>query len=307
VAKQDEGGKERVRAGRRTVEVSRPSKTLFPGGATKLDLVDYYLGVSGAMLPHIRDRLMTLERFPDGIDSQRVFTKSIPGYFPGWIDRTTVPKAGGTVTHVVCNDKSALAYLAAQACITMHVGLSRTTDMDHPDQMVFDLDPATEDVGVLRSVARDIGGLLDDLGLRPVLKTSGSKGLHVTVPLDGKAHFGEVRAFARDLARLVADRRPVEVTVEQRKEKRRGRLFLDWLRNSFGATVVAPWTVRARPGAPVAVPITWEELDARGFHPQRFSMKDALERASDGDPWTGWRRRARSLGSARSRLDALID
>jgi bifunctional non-homologous end joining protein LigD len=307
VAKQDERDNQRVRAGRRTVEVSRPSKQLFGGAATKLDLVEYYLGVSDVMLPHIRNRLMTLERFPDGIESQRVFTKSIPGYFPGWIDRTTVPKAGGTVTHVVCNDKSALAYLATQACITMHVGLSRTTDLDHPDQMVFDLDPAAEDVGVLRSVAREIGSLLDDIGLTAVLKSSGSKGLHVTVPLDGGADFSEVRAFARDLARLVAERRPRDVTVEQRKEKRRGRLFLDWLRNSFGATVVAPWTVRARPGAPVAVPLAWEELDQRGFKPQRFSMKDALERAGKDDPWTGWRRRARSLGPARRRLDALID
>lgn len=298
---------ERVRAGRRTVDVSRPSKQLFPGDGTKLDLVDYYIGVSDTMLPHIRNRLMTLERFPDGIAGQQVFTKSIPGYFPKWIARATARKSGGTVTHVVCNDKAMLAYLAAQACITMHVGLSRTADLDHPDQMVFDLDPATKDVGVLRSVAHEVRGLLDEVRLTPVLKTSGSKGLHISVPLDGRSGFDEVRAFARDVARLVAGRRPDDVTVEQRKEKRKDRLFLDWLRNSFGATVVAPWTVRARPGGPVAVPIAWDELDARGFHPQLFSMKDALERAGDADPWTGWRRRARSLAGARKRLDALID
>jgi bifunctional non-homologous end joining protein LigD len=295
-----------MKVGRRAVAISKPDKVLFDAGVTKGDLVDYYLTVSEAMLPHVRVRPMTLERYPDGVASHQVFTKEIPKYFPEWIARAKLPKAGGHVSYVVCNEKATLAYLANQACITMHVGLSRVDTPDHPDQLVFDLDPPEPDAALLRSVVAEVRGVLDEVGLAPVVKTSGSKGLHVTVPLPGDERFDDVRPFTRDVARVVAGRLPDRVTVEQRKEKRAGRLFLDWYRNAYGATVVAPWTVRARPGAPVAVPLAWEEVDDASFHPQMFSMKDAARRAEGPDPWKGWRRRARSLAGPRRRLDRLL-
>ena len=295
-----------MKVGRRAVSISRPEKVLFDDGVTKGDLVDYYLAVSAAILPHVRNRPMTLERYPDGIGSHQVFTKEIPKYFPEWIERAKLPKAGGHVSYVVCNEKATLAYLANQACITMHVGLSHVDTPDDPDQLVFDLDPPEPDAPLLRSVVKEVRAVLDELGLAPVVKTSGSKGLHVTVPLDGKESFDDVRPFTRDVARVVAERAPDRVTVEQRKEKRGDRLFLDWYRNAYGATVVAPWTVRARPGAPVAVPVAWEEVEDSSFHPQMFSMKDAPARAEGPDPWKGWRRRARSLAAPRRRLDALL-
>lgn len=296
-----------MKVGRRTVEVSRPDKELFgEGGASKQELIDHYLTVSEVMLPHVRDRPMTLERYPDGIGSHQVFTKEIPKYFPGWIARAKLPKAGGEVSYVVCNERATLAYLANQACITMHVGLSRIAKPDHPDQIVFDLDPPEPDPVRLRSVVGELRGVLDELDLASVVKASGSKGLHVVVPLDGKAPFDDVRLFTRDVAKLVASRAPDLITIEQRKEKRSGRLFLDWYRNSYGATVVAPWTVRPLPNSPVAVPLAWEEIDDSGFHPQMFSMKDAARRAGEPDRWKGWRRRARSLTAARRRLDDLL-
>jgi bifunctional non-homologous end joining protein LigD len=280
---------------------------MFPDdGITKGDLIDYYAGVAPRMVPLVFKRLMTLQRYPDGINGETFFSKTIPKYFPSWIDRATVGKKGGQVTHVVCNDKPTLVYLANQACITMHVGLHRVDALDRPDQMIFDLDPATEAFGAVRSTAKTLRSLLDELGLAAVLKTSGSKGLHIVVPVRGVS-FSDTRTFARDVAVLLATREPKTLTIEGLKAKRKGRLFLDWMRNGYGAHAVAPYSVRARPGAPVAMPLEWDEIDGRGFSPREYSMGLALKRVEEPDPWAGWRRRARSLGEPRRRLDELLD
>jgi bifunctional non-homologous end joining protein LigD len=296
------------RVGRRSIRVSNAGKVLWPDdGITKVQLIDYYEAVAGAMLPHVRERLMTLERYPDGIGRGRFFSKDVPAYFPDWIDRETVGKKGGTVTHVVCKDKATLVYLANQASITLHVGLSRTDRLDYPDQMIFDLDPSTEDFSTVRSTALEMKSLLEDLGLAPYAKTTGSKGLHVVVPLDRKTPFGAARRFAGDVAGLVAARAPDLLTTEQRKVKRSGPLYLDHGRNAFGATAAAPYTVRARPGAPVAVPLAWEEVEGDFLRPDAFGLEAAAERATNGpDPWRDWRRRARSLKRPRARLDARL-
>jgi bifunctional non-homologous end joining protein LigD len=288
------------RVGRRTIELSRLDKLLWPDdGITKGDLIDYYEQVASRMVAHTRDRLMTLERYPDGIGSTRFFAKQTPRYFPDWIERKRVPKSGGTVDHVVCNEAAALVYLANQACITLHTGLSRIDRLDCPDQLIFDLDPAG-DFAAVRETAHDLRALLDELKLPSFIKTSGSKGLHIMVPLDRKTRFDEARAFANAIAQVIVSRRPEELTLEVRKEKRAGRLYVDVGRNAFGAHAVAPYTVRARPGAPVAAPLDWDEIDTPGFHPQRFSMADVIDR---DDPWAGWRRRARSLAGPAARLE----
>jgi bifunctional non-homologous end joining protein LigD len=297
----------KARVGRRSITLSNLDKPLFPDeGITKRDLIDYYDAIGATMVPFVKERLLTLERFPNGIGGTRFFSKDAPDYFPDWIETKTVPKKGGTVTHVVCNEKATLVYLANQACITLHAGLSRIDRIDHPDQLIFDLDPASDDFSVVRRTALAVRDLVAELGLASFLKTSGSKGLHIVVPIDRSANFDEVRAFARDTASLLAERRQNEVTIEVRKNNRKDRLYLDWTRNAYGAHVVAPYTVRARPGAPVAVPLRWEELDEPDFHPQAYSLREAMGRAGGPDPWKGWRRRARSLRTARPRLDALL-
>jgi bifunctional non-homologous end joining protein LigD len=295
------------RVGRRSVSLSKPDKVLFPDdGFTKKDLFDYYLGVADAMLPYVKDRLLTMERFPDGIAKHRFFQKDISDYFPTWVDRQTVPKKGGRVTHVVVREKATLAYLADQATITMHVSLSTTESLDHPDQLVFDLDPSVDDFAMVRHAALDLRALLEDeLKLYTVVKTSGSRGLHVTTPVQRGANFGEVRKFGRDVASYMAEQEPDKLTVEGRKDKRGDRIFLDWMRNSRGATVVAPYTVRARPGAPVAMPLDWSEVADRRLDPQRYKMSDALRAVDSGDPWRGWRRHARSLEAPMKRLHRL--
>ena len=297
-----------VKVGRHTIEITKPDKVLFPdSGFTKADLVEYYRAIAPVMLPHVKQRLMTLERFPDGIEGEKFYSKNIPRYFPDWVDRETVDKKGGTVTHVVCNNEATLVYLAQQAAITPHVSLQRVDKLGYPDQLMLDLDPSVDDFDEVRRIAKDVRSIFEELGLYPVVKTSGSRGLHVVVPLDRSADTESVRAFARDVATLAAARDPEHVTIEGSKADRKDRLYMDWLRNSFGQHAVAPYGVRARPGAPVAMPLDWSEVDSKKLHPQAWSIKTAVARAErDPDPWQGWRRRARSLGGPRKTLDALL-
>lgn len=297
----------KVKAGRRTIEITNPDKVLFPDDRfTKADLVAYYEAVAEHMLPHTRDRLATMERYPDGIAAHKFFNKDAPKHFPDWIVRATVPKKGGTVNHVVINDAATLVYLSQQACVTPHVTLHRTDDLEHPDQLMLDLDPSTDDFSIVRTTALALRELLEELQLFSVVKTSGSRGLHIVVPLDRSTEFRTVRTFAYDLAALLAKRDPKRVTVETSKAERRDRLFVDWLRNSFGQHAVAPYGVRARPGAPVAMPLDWSEVEDRKIDPRAWSIKTAIPRVSEWtDPWAGWRRRARGLNRARERLDRL--
>ncbi|MGP4011280.1 non-homologous end-joining DNA ligase [Streptomyces sp. 4N124] len=300
-----------VRAGRRTVEVHRPGKVLFPGDGnakeyTKGDLVDYYQAVAPFMLPHLRGRPLMLQRQPDGLDGPRFMQKNTPDHYPEWITRVEVPKEGGTVCHTVCDDTATLVYLADQACLTLHRWLARTDSLDRPDRMVFDLDPAEDDFETVREAARLLGGLLDELKLPSALMTTGSRGLHVIVPLNGHHDFDEVREFARDLADTLADAHPDRLTTAARKKDRGDRLYLDVQRNAYAQTAAAPYTVRAKPGAPVATPLTWTQLDDPDLDARHWTIADAVEQART-DPWSGAMKNGRALGPARRRLDALRD
>jgi bifunctional non-homologous end joining protein LigD len=300
-----------VRAGRRTVEVHRPDKVLFPGDGnakeyTKGDLVDYYRAVAPFMLPHLRGRPLMLQRHPDGLDGPRFMQKNTPDHYPEWITRVEVPKEGGTVRHTLCDDTATLVYLADQACLTLHRWQSRTDGLDRPDRMVFDLDPSADDFGTVREAARLLGELLDELKLPSALMTTGSRGLHVIVPLDGHHTFDEVREFARDLADTLADAHPDRLTTAARKKDRGDRLYLDVQRNAYAQTAAAPFTVRAEPGAPVATPLTWTELDDPGLDARHWTIADAVEQART-NPWAGVLRKGRALGPARRRLNALRD
>ena len=296
-----------MKVGRRTIEITNPDKVLWPDdGFTKLDLVEYYEAVAPVMVPHTKSRLATMERYPDGIDAHRFFNKDAPKYFPEWIERKTVPKKGGTVNHVVINDAATLVYLAQQACITPHVTVHRTDDLEHPDQVMLDLDPSTNDFEIVRTTALSVREVLDELELFSVVKTSGSRGLHVVVPLDRSAAFSEVRTFVVELAELLVARDPDRLTIEFGKAERGDRLFVDWMRNNFGQTAVAPYAVRPRSGAPVAMPLAWAEVEDPKLHPRAWSMKSAIPRVqSEPDPWKGWRRRARGLDKARASLSEL--
>ncbi|MFD5733502.1 non-homologous end-joining DNA ligase [Streptomyces sioyaensis] len=297
-----------VRAGRRTVRLHRPEKVLFPDdGLTKADVLDYYRRVAASMVPQLRGRPLMLERLPEGLGGPQFMQKDTPDHYPDWIRRAEVAKKGGTVTHTVCEDKATLLFLADQACLTFHRWLSRADRPLHPDRLVFDLDPPEPDFAAVRDAARRLCALLDELGLPAALMTTGSKGLHVVVALDGKSDVDTVRSFAQDVTQVLAERHPDRLTTAVRKKSRGDRLYLDVQRNAYAQTGVAPWSLRPKPGAPVATPLSRGQLDEPGLTPQHWSLRDVagvLEQAA-ARPWSGVPARGRSLRTARRRLDAL--
>lgn len=293
-----------LEVGGREVTVTHPDRVVFPrDGITKADLVDYYVRVAEVMLPHIRDRPLTQQRFPNGIDGFVFWHKQIPDYFPDWVERVEVETSKGPQTQVLANDPATLAYLANQNCVTPHVWLSRGDRLNHPDVVIWDLDPASgRDFVAVRRGARMLRDLLQEIGLIPFLKTTGSKGLHVVVPLDRRTPFDEIWRFAREVAELLVARDPRRFTLEFYKAKRAGRVFVDVNRNAYGQTAVPPYAVRPRPGAPVATPIGWEELGR--VTPVKYTVRNLFRRlASRPDPWAAMAKEARSLAKPRRLLD----
>jgi bifunctional non-homologous end joining protein LigD len=298
---------ETVHADGREIQITHPDKVLFPeDGITKGDLIGYYRAIGEAMLPYLESRPLAMQRFPDGIDRPGFFQKAAAKYYPEWIETATVAKAGGTVRHVVCNDIATLVYLANQACITPHVWLSRADKVEFPDQMIFDLDPATEDVSEVVEAAYALKDVLDNLELPSYVKATGSRGMHVAVPLDRKEDFESVRGFARGVAEIVVARAPNRYTMEQYKLKRRGRLFVDVNRNAYAQTAVATYAVRARRGAPVSVPLRWDELRRKDFRPDGATMQTVLRHLDQiEDPWKEFWSQRLSLDKARRKLPRL--
>jgi bifunctional non-homologous end joining protein LigD len=272
---------------------------MFPeSGITKGEVVEHYARVASAMLPHLRGRPVSMQRVRENINTQVFYQKDMPSHFPEWVDRVTVPKVGGSVTHVVCDDAASLVYIANQGCITPHVWLSRIPHLDKPDRMVIDLDPGDGGVADARFAAVLARDVLIQAGLVPYLMATGSRGYHVVVPLKPLSEFEEVRAIAYGLAEVMASRAPDRLTTEFYKEKRAGRLFLDCNRNAWAQTAVPVYSVRPKPGAPVAVPLTWDELE--GTVPDAWNVRTIAERlARVPNPWPDFARRARSLDAAR--------
>jgi bifunctional non-homologous end joining protein LigD len=244
-----------------TVKLTNLDRVMFPdSNITKRELIAYYRDIAPTMLPELRGRPLTLERYTGAIDAGGFIQKHVQRHYPDWIDR--VELEGKThVIYPVCNNTAQLVYFANQGSITMHVMNSREDEPHNPDQIVFDLDPPDDGFELVRQSARILYDLLGELELPTFVKTSGSKGLHVIVPLDGKATYDDAAVLCRKVAEVAIAQHPEVMTTEFYKKDRRGRLYLDVMRNGFGATVVAAYSVRARPGAPVSTPIGWHELD----------------------------------------------
>jgi bifunctional non-homologous end joining protein LigD len=289
------------------VKLSNQGKLLFPAaGVTKADLIDYYERIAPVMLPHLAGRPLSLVRYPNGIEAEGFMQKNASDYFPDWIRRARLAKQDGAVDHVVADDAATLVYLANQACVTFHVGLARVDRIDYPDRMVIDLDPSDDDFTKVRRASREARAVLEEVGLVPFLQITGSRGLHIWVPLDRSADFDEVRDFAASVAELLVARRPRELTTAQRKAKRGDRVFVDVARNAYAQTAVAPYSVRALAQAPVATPLDWAELDDPKLDPQRYTIRNVFRRLSrKRDPWAEIDRHARALGCASERLASL--
>jgi bifunctional non-homologous end joining protein LigD len=290
------------------IPISHPDKILFPDeGITKGDLAAYYETIAPIMVPHMRGRPVTMERYHRGIGAPGFFQKDVSKGFPAWLERVEVPKKGGTVHHPIVTDARSLVWLANQNCITPHVWTRRVSDLRHPDICVFDLDPSVEDQpDVLRSTALGLRDLLAEVGLPSWIKTTGSKGFHIAVPLDGSADLPTCARFADAVGTLFVRRHPDTLTQEFHKVDRRARILVDTGRNDYSATFAAAYAVRAKRGAPISAPCTWEEVERGEVAPTTFTLRNVPARIrAAGDVWAAMLKDGRPLAPAIERLRRL--
>jgi bifunctional non-homologous end joining protein LigD len=271
----------------RTFEISSVDRILFPeDGITKGALIEYYARAAELMLPHLKGRPVALKRYPSGLAGAGFFQKNASPHYPDWIHRQQIPKReGGSLDHVIVDEPATIVYLANQGTIELHPWLSEAADLEHPVELIFDLDPPEgADVAVVRAAARHLRVLLGELEVPSRLKTSGSAGFHIHVPLDGSAAWEVAGGLAQRIAATLAARYPDDLTTRRRRKDRGDRVLLDWFRAGYGQTSVAAYSVRARPGAPVATPIEWDELGK--VAPRTYGVRNLFRRLGQrDDPW----------------------
>jgi bifunctional non-homologous end joining protein LigD len=267
--------------------ITHPEKVLFPDiGVTKGDVAAYYEAVALVMIPHLRGRPITMERFPAGIESEGFLQKNVSKGFPAWLKRVEVPKKGGVVNYPLANDLQSLLWMTNQNTITFHVWTSRVPRLARPDICILDLDPSQEDHAVLRRAALAARQAFDALGFPSWIKTSGSKGFHIAARMGPRADFAKSGALADRVARIMLEQDPDHLTREFHKVDRRGRILIDTARNNPGATFAAPYSLRAKPGAPVSAPCTWEEVERGEITPQSVTLRSMPDRLKKlGDLW----------------------
>ncbi len=289
--------------------ITHPDKVLFPDdGITKGEVAAYYEAIAPVMLPHLRARPITMERYPAGIGEKGFLQKDVKKGFPEWLERVEAPKKDGVVHYAIVRDVRSLLWIVNQNTITPHVWVSRAPDLFHPDMCVFDLDPSEDDPHALRAAADAVRVLLDELGLPSWIKTSGSKGFHIVVALDGKADSGVVSHFAHIVGAVLVRRHPDLLTQELSKADRGRRILIDTGRNGYGATFAAAYAVRAKAGAPVSAPCTWDEVDRGEVHPRTFTLRTMASRVEAvGDLWSDMRTRKRSLRAPMEKLQKIAD
>lgn len=301
---------DKLKFGKYTVELSNFNKVFFPdAGYTKGNLIYYYKEIADYLLPYLEERPLVMLRYPDGVKGKSFFHKNAPDYFPCWIRKKSITKEeGGTVNHVICNNSATLTYIVNQGCITPHIWLSKIDKLNYPDTLVFDLDPPGDNFSEVIFAAKKLREFLEnELIMTSFVKTTGSKGVHVEIPLLRKEKFDAVREFAQNTAKVLAESYPERLTTEVRKNKRKGRVFIDVARNAYAQTAVAPYAVRAKPGAPVATPIDWDELNS-GMSPQKYNIKNIFRRLSQKkDPWKDFRKHAKSISGSAEKLRYMIE
>ena len=287
--------------------ITHPDKLLFPeDGITKGDLAAYYEAIAPVMLPHLRARPVTMERYPAGIGEKGFWQKDVSKGFPEWLKRVEVPKKKGVVHYPLIPDVRSLLWVTNQNTVTQHVWTSRVPNLQCPDLCVFDLDPSVDDAEAVRRAALDLRDLLEKLGLPSWIKTSGSKGYHIVVPVAVNTPVGLVADFAYQVGTVLVHRASEQLTQEFARAKRHGRIYVDTGRNGYGATFAAAYAVRAKRGAPVSAPCSWEEIERGDVHPQTFTLRTMRDRvAQAGDLWADMRR-GRSLVRPMERVRALV-
>ena len=278
-----------VKVGNHEVEISSLDKVLFPDeGVAKGDVIEYYSDIAELALPYLEDRALTFKRYPDGLKGEGFYQKHAPDYAPDWIKRVDFDKReGGSMTQLSAHAGADLVWMANNAGIlVIHAPLARTDKPDHPDVMVFDLDPSEDYSDTVRKVALELKGILEERDLKSFVKTTGSRGFHICVPLRRDHDFQEMRDESRRIAKELEEHCPDATTTQHRKNKRGGKIFIDTYRNAYGQTRVAPYSLRARDSAPIACPLDWDELKSSDLHPQQYTIKNIRQRLGQKtDPW----------------------
>ncbi|MBN2479640.1 MAG: non-homologous end-joining DNA ligase, partial [Parachlamydiales bacterium] len=282
--------------------VSNPKKILFPKDKiTKKEFVEYYKKIAKKMIPLIKDRPISLKRFPDGIEGKKFFQKKTLDYYPKWIKTILVKREKkAPIKMPLINDLDSLLYIANQVG-EIHIWLSKKNKQNKPDRLVFDLDPPSNDFQKVVQAAKDFKKLLDDLNLPSFFMTTGSKGLHIIIPIKPQNDFDTVRDFAKKIALILTQKYPEKYTAETRKEKRKDRVFIDYLRNGFAQTTIAPYSVRAIEKAPIATPIEFNEL-SKIFNSQNFNVKNIFKKQSK-NPFSTLNSNAVSIKSAINKVN----
>ncbi len=297
------------------IALSNTDKVYFPASKkikskaiTKGEIIDYYYHIAPTMLPYLRDRPLTVQRYPEGITGESFFQKDAPDYFPAWIKRIPIKDANGNTTdYVNCTDAATLVYLANQGAIVYHVWTSKMDKPKHPDRLIFDLDPSGKSgFAQVRWAAKKLKHMFDLLELTSFVMTTGSRGVHIVVPLKPIYTNDEVVSFARSIAEYLIGRYPQKLTLSMPKHERGDRIFLDIYRNSYAHHGVAPYSVRALPGAPIATPITWQELLTKGVKSQDYTISNIFRRlGKTKDPWKDMMSHAHTLENAIKKLHNL--
>jgi len=269
------------------VSITNPRKVFWPDeGYTKSDLIDYYDSVSPWLLPYLKDRPLVLTRYPDGINGKSFFQKDAPEWIPSWIRTARIHShdVGRDIDYFIVDDRESLRYVVNLGTIPLHLWSSRLPSLDHPDWLVLDLDPKGAPFTDVVKVARALRRILEELALPSYVKTSGATGLHILLPLGARYDYDVTRTFARLLAVMGVEAEPAISTIARPLRSRGGKVYIDFGQNGRGQTIVAPFSVRPLPGAPVSCPLRWEEVTAK-LDPARFTIKTAPARFQElGDP-----------------------
>lgn len=264
----------------RSFDLSRLDKVLWPqDGYTKGELINYYVEVAPYIIPHLQGRPMVFTRYPDGIDKQSFYQKNAPPSLPEWIKTYPYysPDSERDINFILVEESATLAWLANQACIEMHPWLSSAASVDYPDFVVFDLDPSPGNTfEQVRTIALLTRRVLNELGLRSYIKTSGSQGLHIYLPVENKYSYEEIRDFGRSVAQIICTMQPDIATVERTVKKRGAKIYVDYMQNVKGKTLCSAYSVRPRPGATVSAPLDWDEVNR--IKPSDFTIKTILPR-----------------------------
>jgi bifunctional non-homologous end joining protein LigD len=273
-------------------------KILYPKDKiTKQAVLEYYQENAKLIFSYWQNRPLTIVRFPDGINEEGFFQKNACAYFPKWLDTKSSLKKNGTALNlIIFKKKATLYYLVNLGTLCFHLWLSKADKLNLPDRIIFDLDPSTSDFQQVAQAAQKLKKIICELNLAPFIMTTGSRGLHIVIPILREKDFSFTHEISKQIASIAVKKHPELFTLTLSKKERKKKIFIDYIRNSFGQTSIAPYSLRSLDGAPVATPLYWEELENKKLTSQTFNIHNIFKKLEkDNDPWKTLSKKSKSL------------